>query len=77
MTYGQKQIIKIGHVVLILVMLSLYLVCPDNIPLVTCNGDPCEGASCPGYPSAVCVADYCGHCQAVWYVGQDIVTCTG
>ena len=51
--------------------------CPNNIPVFECGGDPCNGASCPGYPDAVCLPDYCGHCHAVWYVGGERVTCSG
>lgn len=51
--------------------------CPDNIPIFNCGGNPCDGASCPGYPTAVCVPDYCGHCHAQWFVGIERVVCSG
>ena len=44
---------------------------------MVCNGNPCDEASCPTYPDAVCVPDYCGHCQAVWYLRGEKVTCLG
>ena len=59
------------------IFLIFFLVCPNNIPVFECGGDPCNGASCPGYPDAVCLPDYCGHCHAVWYVGGERVTCSG
>jgi hypothetical protein len=51
-------------------------VCPDNIPLMTCDGDPCAGATCPGHPDAVCIPNYCGHCIAEWYIGSQKVQCS-
>lgn len=57
-------------------MITFQTACANNIPQVVCNGDPCDGASCPNYPDAVCIPDYCGHCQAVWYQGDRKVTCS-
>ena len=51
--------------------------CPGIIPKMDCSGNPCDGASCPGYSEAVCVPDYCGHCKAVWYVDDQVVQCSG
>ena len=51
--------------------------CPANVPMVTCDGDPCDNAFCPGYPDATCIPDYCGHCRATWYIGDERVYCTG
>ena len=45
-------------------------------PWVTCDGDPCDNAFFPGYPDATCIPDYCGHCRATWYIGDERVYCT-
>ena len=42
-----------------------------------CNGNPCDGAACPGYTDAECVPDYCGDCKAVWYSNGQVVQCSG
>ena len=42
----------------------LHTACPDP---VQCLIDPCEVASCPNHPKAVCVADYCGGCIARFF----------
>ena len=36
--------------------------------IVNCLVDPCLSSSCPENPSATCQADYCGGCNAKWYV---------
>eukprot|EP00058_Branchiostoma_floridae_P010077 XP_002595565.1 hypothetical protein BRAFLDRAFT_117488 [Branchiostoma floridae] len=41
--------------------------CPNGEPLVECFVDPCRYTTCPAYPGAVCVPNYCGSCQAVFY----------
>ena len=48
--------------------------CPDGSQPVICLVDPCEYASCPAITSATCVADYCGGCNARWYVKDLEVT---
>ena len=44
---------------------------------VDCFQDPCLVESCPSYPSADCVANYCGGCHADFYNtnGQLITDC--
>ncbi|KAL5510211.1 hypothetical protein EMCRGX_G005719 [Ephydatia muelleri] len=41
--------------------------CPPGVPLVECLVDPCRSATCPAHPHAVCVADYCGGCNAKFF----------
>ena len=48
--------------------------CPDGSQPVNCLVDPCEYASCPAIKSATCVANYCGGCNARWYVKDLEVT---
>jgi len=33
-----------------------------------CTRDPCQGAFCANYPRATCIADYCGGCNAHFYL---------
>ena len=49
--------------------------CPRGIPLMSCDGNPCDDAACPSHPSAVCTPNYCGECVAEWYVGDSLVEC--
>ena len=41
--------------------------CPPGAPVAMCSGDPCDLASCPAHPSARCVPNFCGGCNAVFY----------
>ncbi|XP_064384618.1 kielin/chordin-like protein [Halichondria panicea] len=50
--------------------------CPPDKPLVFCFADPCMFATCPAHPDAVCVADYCGGCNARFFIGKKEVTDT-
>ncbi|CAF1053928.1 unnamed protein product [Rotaria sp. Silwood1] len=45
--------------------------CPHGRSKVRCKKDPCQGATCPEYPDAECVPNYCGGCYAEWF------TCDG
>lgn len=49
--------------------------CPTNLPIVTCDRNPCEGALCYGYPAATCRSNFCGGCYANFYHGNNKVTC--
>ena len=48
--------------------------CPDGSDPVNCLVDPCQSATCPGVDNATCVADYCGGCNAKWFVDGVEVT---
>ena len=48
--------------------------CPNCTHPVNCFADPCQFASCFPYPSARCESDYCGGCNARFYVGETEVT---
>ena len=52
-------------------------VCPDNVPIVYCESNPCENAYCPSHSRAVCRPNYCGSCTAEWFVGEAQVKCSG
>eukprot|EP00731_Ephydatia_muelleri_P014212 Em0007g1522a len=41
--------------------------CPPGVPLFECFVDPCLSATCPAHPHAVCVADFCGGCNAKFF----------
>ncbi|UJR28289.1 hypothetical protein I4U23_009537 [Adineta vaga] len=42
---------------------------------VNCLADPCRGATCKNYPTAICRANYCGGCNKDFYVGCKRVDC--
>ncbi|CAH1271435.1 FCGBP [Branchiostoma lanceolatum] len=52
-------------------MKDLCAPCPPGVDMVYCLVDPCEGTPCPAYPDAICIANYCGGCNAVFYDDQD------
>ncbi len=37
--------------------------CEQGSPVVRCFMDPCDVASCPQFPDAKCVSNYCGGCN--------------
>jgi hypothetical protein len=51
------------------------LPCADGETPVNCFVDPCVGARCRGFPDAVCVSDYCGGCNARFFLDGEEVTC--
>ena len=52
---------------------SHLLECPPNAPIVNCFTDPCDVTSCNNYPNAKCVSNYCGGCNAQFFVdGIDV-----
>ena len=48
--------------------------CPPGVDLVNCFVDPCLLATCPAHPTAVCVANFCGGCNAEFFdaLGNDV-----
>ncbi len=48
--------------------------CPPDKPLVYCFADPCEVTTCPAFPNAKCVSDFCGGCNARFFEGGKEVT---
>ncbi|CAG5123263.1 unnamed protein product, partial [Candidula unifasciata] len=48
--------------------------CPKGSPAVYCKVAPCDENQCPRYPGARCVNDYCGGCNARYYVNKIEVT---
>nr|XP_006817093.1 PREDICTED: uncharacterized protein LOC100376421 [Saccoglossus kowalevskii] len=51
--------------------------CWPGVPMVYCFADPCRVTECPAYPEAKCVANYCGGCNADFYVDGELVDCIG
>lgn len=48
---------------------------PANCPagLVKCFANPCSGSSCSNYPSATCIPNFCGGCNAhFFYTGRNV-----
>ena len=52
--------------------------CPDGVPTVFCLVNPCQLATCE-VKGAECVPDYCGACNAKWYLDRQEITslCSG
>ena len=50
--------------------------CPPGVPIVGCINAPtaCAEATCPNFPSATCIFDNCGGCDAKFFVGNRDVT---
>jgi hypothetical protein len=47
--------------------------CSDGSQPVNCLVDPCQTATCPSVNGATCVANYCGGCNAQWFLnGHDV-----
>eukprot|EP00245_Coleochaete_scutata_P015521 TRINITY_DN6946_c0_g3_i1.p1 TRINITY_DN6946_c0_g3~~TRINITY_DN6946_c0_g3_i1.p1 ORF type:complete len:246 (+),score=34.28 TRINITY_DN6946_c0_g3_i1:135-872(+) len=46
-----------------------------KVPIVNCLVDPCQFAKCPKNSSATCVSNYCGGCNAVFYLNGVPVKC--
>jgi hypothetical protein len=47
--------------------------CPEG--WVNCFVDPCLMATCPLYPNPECMANYCGGCNAEWFLNGEEVFC--
>jgi len=41
--------------------------CPPGVPMAMCSDDPCKISTCPTNKQAVCKANFCGGCNAVYY----------
>ena len=48
--------------------------CPDCTAPVQCLVDPCDVTTCLAYPNAKCRSDYCGGCNARFFVRRREVT---
>ncbi|CAF0848071.1 unnamed protein product [Rotaria sordida] len=44
--------------------------CPPGQSKVQCFVDPCQEATCPAYPDAKCISNYCGGCKAEWFTSS-------
>jgi len=45
--------------------------------MVQCDGDPCDGATCPSHLEATCTPNYCGSCRPQWSIGDAEILCHG
>ncbi|XP_033728451.1 prestalk D11 protein-like [Pecten maximus] len=50
--------------------------CPEGVPMPSCTFVPCERETCPNHPQATCVDNYCGGCNAKFFLGHREVTQT-
>ncbi|XP_071941274.1 neurogenic locus notch homolog protein-like [Antedon mediterranea] len=41
--------------------------CPQDVQVYNCFVNPCDTAVCPANSDAICIANYCGGCNAVFY----------
>lgn len=55
-------------------IIALSTACPPGVPIYNCFVDPCTTASCPNYPQARCVSNYCGGCNYNFFdsAGTDV-----
>lgn len=51
--------------------------CPPGKQLVNCLVPPCQNAKCEANPGARCENNYCGGCNADFYVNNKKVNCNG
>ena len=49
--------------------------CPKDIPIVACLTNPCDSKKCAAFPTATCKANFCGGCNAEFFVDQKKVNC--
>lgn len=47
---------------------------PCEEPIYNCFVDPCTVTVCPAFPSATCISNYCGGCNAQFFDGDSEVT---
>ena len=55
--------------------LFLLTVCPPSKPIVYCKVNPCQVNKCAKYPDAICKPNYCGGCNADFYLNGEKVDC--
>lgn len=48
--------------------------CPPGVPVGNCFADPCDVTQCHAFPKAKCVSDFCGGCNAKFFLGGKEVT---
>lgn len=51
--------------------------CPKGVPIVNCFADPCQVNTCEAFPEATCVSNFCGGCNADFFVDGKKVNCSG
>ena len=87
--YVQATLYKYSYVILyvaviaiVIIQLASYILLihaaadlePTTPDPCHCLVDPCQGATCPDFPHARCVADYCGGCTARFFLptGEEV-----
>lgn len=48
--------------------------CPNCMVPLNCSSDVCEAKTCPNYPKARCLVNYCASCEPRFFVGKEEVT---
>ena len=49
--------------------------CPDDKPVVHCVSNPCSVAKCLAFPGAECRPNFCGGCNAEFFLGGAKINC--
>ena len=49
--------------------------CPPGVPELSCYIDPCADATCRKYPAATCRPNFCGGCNAEFFVNDIKLDC--
>ncbi|XP_047142756.1 uncharacterized protein LOC100200656 isoform X2 [Hydra vulgaris] len=49
--------------------------CHPSVPLVSCEINYCDFASCPNFPNAECHLNLCGKCEPVYYINGRKINC--
>ena len=58
-------------------MCFISVVCEADELAEICDLDPCQHATCPSHPEAVCVSHTCGRCRPKFFVESEEVECGG
>ncbi|XP_022088704.1 neurogenic locus notch homolog protein 1-like isoform X2 [Acanthaster planci] len=53
------------------------VLCEDGELAEVCEFNPCQFATCPSMPSAICIHDKCGQCRPKFFLGMEEVNCAG
>ncbi len=58
----------------IIIFFAVFSTCPPGVREFTCLVDPCLLTECLPHPTAVCIPDFCGGCNARFYLADTDVT---
>ena len=56
-------------------LFCLIIECDHGTPIVACSFKPCAQLHCLDYPDAVCKPNFCGGCNAEFYIDGSKVQC--